>query len=66
MHAYRDAIGGAFAALAIYPGAEDRFFPDDPGAFAQLGGVGALPLRPRQEVDRQRLRRTMQRLISAA
>jgi predicted component of viral defense system (DUF524 family) len=46
MHTYRDAIGGAFAAVAVYPGIEQRLYPPTRADFATRGGVGAVPLRP--------------------
>lgn len=46
MHTYRDAIGGAFAAVAVYPGVEQRLYPTKGADFATRGGVGAVPLRP--------------------
>jgi len=51
MHTYRDAIGGAFAAVAVYPGAERRLFPSRRADFSVRGGVGALPLRPGSAYD---------------
>ena len=46
MHTYRDAIGGAFAAVAVYPGVEQRLYPPTRADFTTRGGVGAVPLRP--------------------
>jgi predicted component of viral defense system (DUF524 family) len=51
MHTYRDAIGGAFAAVAVYPGNERRFYPPTTADFATRGGVGAIPLRPGESYD---------------
>ena len=42
MHAYRDAIPGTLAALALYPGKVMRWWPDT----QNHGGLGALPLTP--------------------
>ena len=42
MHAYRDAIPGTLAALALYPGKVMRWWPDT----QNYGGLGALPLTP--------------------
>ncbi len=42
MHAYRDAIPGTLAALALYPGKVIRWWPDT----QNHGGLGALPLAP--------------------
>lgn len=44
MHAYRDAIPGTVAALALYPGTQSRWWQTENGT----GGLGALPLSPRQ------------------
>jgi len=46
MHTYRDAIGGAFAAVAVYPGVGQRLYPSTKTDFTKRGGVGAIPLRP--------------------
>lgn len=46
MHTYRDAIAGAFAAVAVYPGVEQRLYPPKRADFTKRGGVGAVPLRP--------------------
>ncbi|MBB6050301.1 DUF2357 domain-containing protein [Armatimonas rosea] len=42
MHAYRDAIPGTLAAVALYPGTKTRWWPTPNGG----GGLGALPLAP--------------------
>jgi predicted component of viral defense system (DUF524 family) len=51
MHTYRDAIGGAFAAVAVYPGVEQRLYPPMRADFTTRGGVGAVPLRPGDSYD---------------
>ncbi|MCX5044655.1 DUF2357 domain-containing protein [Aldersonia sp. NBC_00410] len=51
MHTYRDAIGGAFAAVAVYPGVEQRLYPPRRADFTTRGGVGAVPLRPGDSYD---------------
>jgi len=48
MHAYRDALTGAVGAFALYPG-ENRDVYRVPGATRDCEGVGALPLRPRED-----------------
>ncbi|MBI5517144.1 MAG: DUF2357 domain-containing protein [Deltaproteobacteria bacterium] len=63
MHAYRDALEGAYGAFALYPGtAEVRF--DAPSG----GGLGALPLRPggsapQREAQREALRALVGRFL---
>jgi predicted component of viral defense system (DUF524 family) len=51
MHTYRDAIGGAFAAVAVYPGREQRLYPPTRANFTTKGGVGAVPLLPGDSYD---------------
>jgi predicted component of viral defense system (DUF524 family) len=52
MHAYRDAIPDAKSVRILYPGTEERFFPDgqrQPSVRSERDGVGALPLCPGAE-----------------
>ncbi|BBZ74145.1 DUF2357 domain-containing protein [Mycobacterium paraseoulense] len=51
MHTYRDAIGDAFAAVAVYPGVKQRLYPPTRADFTARGGVGAVPLRPGDSYD---------------
>jgi predicted component of viral defense system (DUF524 family) len=43
MHAYRDAIPGTLAAVALYPGKTAHWWPDPA---SPRHGLGALPLAP--------------------
>ena len=43
MHTYRDAIGGAFAAVAVYPGDKQRLYP--PTRVDSPRGVASGPSR---------------------
>uniref|UniRef100_UPI00286A6D6A DUF2357 domain-containing protein n=1 Tax=Armatimonas sp. TaxID=1872638 RepID=UPI00286A6D6A len=43
MHAYRDALPGTLAAVALYPGKTAHWWPDEK---IRGGGLGALPLAP--------------------
>jgi predicted component of viral defense system (DUF524 family) len=63
MHTYRDAIGGAFAAVAVYPGSERRLYPAD---FTTRGGVGAVPLRPGDLYDADAFAKEVSALMGAA
>ena len=66
MHTYRDAVGGAFAAIAVYPGSERRLFPNSTLDFTMRGGVGAIPLRPGAGYDRQQYVEEVGGLLDAA
>lgn len=64
MHAYRDAIDGVFAAIAVYPGSESDASLYPRVGFGEHGGVGAVPLRPGAAVRRGALQRTMRVLLA--
>lgn len=67
MHAYRDAIPEARSVRILYPGSEDRFFSPKQGhtaSLSELDGVGALPLRPREEP--LYLQQTLKRLLAGS
>ena len=66
MHTYRDAIGGARIADAVYPGTEQQLYPRDDAMFRSEGGVGAIPLAPRAGVARDSFTSVLDRLITAA
>jgi len=66
MHTYRDAVGGAFAAVAVYPGTETRLYPQAIEDFTERGGVGALPLRPRAGIERSGYTSRVRMLLDAA
>ncbi len=65
MHTYRDAVGGAFAAIAVYPGSERRLYPKTRADFIARGGVGAIPLRPRTGYVRSEFVREIGALLEA-
>jgi predicted component of viral defense system (DUF524 family) len=66
MHTYRDAIGGARIAVAVYPGTEQQLYPRDDAMFRSEGGVGAVPLAPRAGLARDSFTGVLDRLITAA
>lgn len=66
MHTYRDAVGGAFAAVAVYPGSERRLYPPVRDDFIARGGVGAVPLRPRVSYNREAYASEVRGLVEAA
>lgn len=64
MHTYRDALTGAFAALAIFPGhgVRERLYPAP--HFYAVGGVGAVPLIPGKKCDRSFLDSVLGQLLT--
>lgn len=66
MHTYRDAIGSAYFAVAVYPGSEEQYYPKDPLAFRTRGGVGAIPLAPRASMSTEAFIRSLRTLIDHA
>lgn len=66
MHTYRDALTGAFAALAVFPGngVQEKLFPER--TFYDGGGVGAIPLMPGEKCDRSFLDSVLGGLLTPA
>ena len=61
MHTYKDAIPNTICAYILYPGEKIKHFKKN--KHNRFEGVGALPLRPKRQRDKKRIKRFIENII---